>query len=104
MQIPIVALIAGGGALVGLFVAAFLAARAERNRRADLVLAGLMVLFSLSIMISPGSRPNLGRFGASTQISPIPARTSPTITSVQPKLPFPPAPFIYGFLPDTSAP
>jgi hypothetical protein len=30
--------------------------------------------------------------------------TSPTITSIQPKLLFPPTPFIYGFLPDTSAP
>jgi AraC-like DNA-binding protein len=50
MQIPLVVLIAGGGALVGLFVAALLLARVEGDRRANGVLAGLMVLLSLSIL------------------------------------------------------
>jgi len=58
--------------------------------------------FSLSITISPGSRPSLGRLGARTQISPIPARTSPTMTNIQPKPLFPSAPFIYAFLAKTS--
>jgi AraC-like DNA-binding protein len=48
----IVSLLSGGGALVGLFVAAFLVARARAgaDRRANLVLSALMVLLSLSIV------------------------------------------------------
>jgi len=64
----------------------------------------LRSVFSLSITISPGSRPSLGRLGARTQISPIPARTSPTMTNIQPKPLFPSAPFIYAFLAETSTP
>ncbi len=43
---------------------------------------------------SPGSRPKVGRFGARTQINPIPAMTKPTITSTHPKPLFPFAAFI----------
>jgi hypothetical protein len=50
MEIPIVVLIAGGGAFVGLFVAALLLVRSEGDHRANLVLAALMVLLSLSIL------------------------------------------------------
>ncbi len=50
MQIPIAVLVAGGGALVGLFVAALLLVRSEGDHRANLVLAALMVLLSLSIL------------------------------------------------------
>jgi AraC-like DNA-binding protein len=50
MKDQLVSIISGGGALVGLFVAAFLIARHDGNRKANLVLSGLMFLFSLSII------------------------------------------------------
>lgn len=50
MQITIVPLISGGGACVGLFVAAFLLFRPGENRTANFVLSGLMFLLSLSII------------------------------------------------------
>ena len=50
MQAQLVSIISGGGTLVALFVAAFLIARPEGNRGANLVLSGLMLLFSLSII------------------------------------------------------
>lgn len=41
--------LAGGGTLVALFVAAMLFSRRSENRRAELILMGLMILFALSI-------------------------------------------------------
>jgi AraC-like DNA-binding protein len=46
----IVSLLSGGGALVGLFVAALLVARPGADRRANLVLSALMFTLSLSII------------------------------------------------------
>jgi len=47
---PAIPLVASGGALVALFVAALLVARPDGNRRASLVLAALMVLLALSVV------------------------------------------------------
>jgi len=50
MQHQSVLLVAGGGAVVGLFAAAVLVGRREGDARANHVLSALMVLFSLSIV------------------------------------------------------
>ena len=51
----IVALVSGGGALVGLFVATLLIARPRKARRADLGLAAVMALDARLLLI-PGHR------------------------------------------------
>ena len=77
----IVALVSGGGALVGLFVTGLLVARPGRDRRAGLVLSVVMVLLSLSIVYPLLFRawPGLSGMHAAVVIEPFQFLLSPLI-------------------------
>ncbi len=70
---PIISLVDGGGALVGIFVAALLVSRPTGNRRAATVLSVLMVLLSLSIVypLLFSAWPGMSRLHAVVVIEPL---------------------------------